>query len=119
MSNCYNFGKEAEKRAADYYCNLGFQILQKNYCYRKAEVDLIVQKDNLLVVVEVKARSSTYFGDPQSFVSKKKIQLLVMATDAFIQQRDLAVEVRFDIISYTLERGEWKLEHLPNAFYPF
>lgn len=42
-----------------------------------------------------------------------------MATDAFIQQRDLAVEVRFDIISYTLERGEWKLEHLPNAFYPF
>lgn len=42
-----------------------------------------------------------------------------MATDAFIQQRDLAVEVRFDIIIYTLERGEWKLEHLPNAFYPF
>ena len=119
MSNCYNFGKEAEKRASDYYCNLGFQILQKNYRYRKAEVDSIVQKDNLLVVVEVKARSSTYFGDPQSFVSKKKIQLLVMATDAFIQQRDLAVEVRFDIISYTLERGEWKLEHLPNAFYPF
>ena len=119
MSNSYNFGQEAEKLAADYYRNLGFQILQKNYRYRKAEVDLIVQKDNLLVVVEVKARSSTYFGDPQSFVSKKKIQLLVMATDAFIQQRDLAVEVRFDIISYTLERGEWKLEHLPNAFYPF
>ena len=119
MSNSYNFGQEAEKCAADYYRNLGFQILQKNYRYRKAVVDLIVQKDNLLVVLEVKARSSTYFGDPQSFVSKKKIQLLVMATDAFIQQRDLAVEVRFDIISYTLERGEWKLEHLPNAFYPF
>ena len=119
MSNSYNFGQEAEKRAADYYRNLGFQILQKNYRYRKAEVDLIVQKDNLLVVVEVKARSSTYFGDPQSFVSKKKNQLLVMATDDFIQQRDLAVEVRFDLISFTLERGEWKLEHLPNAFYPF
>ena len=119
MSNSYNFGQEAEKRAADYYRNLGFQILQKNYPYRKAEVDLIVQKDNLLVVVEVKARSSTYFGDPQSFVSKKKNQLLVMATDDFIQQRDLAVEVRFDLISFTLERGEWKLEHLPNAFYPF
>jgi putative endonuclease len=80
---------------------------------------LIVQKDNLLVAVEVKARSSTYFGDPQSFVSKKKIQLLVMAIDAFIQQRDLAVEVRFDIISYTLIRGEWRLKHLVDAFYPF
>lgn len=75
MSNSYNFGQEAEKRAADYYRNLGFQILQKNYRYRKAEVDLMVQKDNLLVVLEVKVRSSTYFGDPQGFVSKKKIQL--------------------------------------------
>lgn len=70
-------------------------------------------------MVGVKARSSTYFGDPQSFVSKKKIQLLVMATDAYIQQRDLAVEVRNDIISYTLERGEWRLEHLTDAFYSF
>lgn len=119
MSNSYNFGQEAEKRAADYYCSLGFHILQKNYRYRKAEVGLIVQKEDLLVAVEVKAGSSTYFGDPQSFVSKKKIQLLVMAIDAFIQQSDLAVEVRFDIISYTLERGEWRLEHLPDAFYPF
>ena len=119
MSNSYNFGQEAEKRAADYYRSLGFHILQKNYRYRKAEVDLIVQKDDLLVAVEVKARSSSYFGDPQSFVSNKKIQLLVMAVDAFIQQRDLAVEVRFDIMSYTLEKSEWRLEHLVDAFYPF
>ena len=119
MSNSYNFGREAEKRVADYYSSLCFHILHKNYRYRKAEVDLIVQKEDLLVAVEVKARSSTYFGDPKSFVSKKKIQLLVMAIDAFIQQRDLAVEVRFDIISYTLERGEWRLEHLADAFYPF
>lgn len=42
-----------------------------------------------------------------------------MANDSFIQQSDLVVEVRFDIINYTLERGEWKLEHPLNAFYPF
>ena len=42
-----------------------------------------------------------------------------MVNDTFIQQRDLAVEVRFDIISYTLERGGWRLEHLPDAFYSF
>ena len=44
MSNSYNFGQEAEKCAADYYRNLGFQILQKNYRYRKAVVDSIVKK---------------------------------------------------------------------------
>ena len=70
MSNFYNFGQEAEKPDADCYRSLGFHILQKNYRYRKAEVDSIVKKDNLLVALEVKARSSTYFGDPHSFVSK-------------------------------------------------
>ena len=43
MSNSYNFGQETEKRATDYYRSLGFHILQKNYRYRKAKVDLIVQ----------------------------------------------------------------------------
>ncbi len=119
MSTAYTFGMEAEKRAAAFYHSLGFHVLAQNYRYRKAEVDLIAQQDNLLVAVEVKARSTSYFGSPQSFVSKKKIRLLVMAIDAYIQQHDLQVEVRFDIISYTLVRGKWELEHLPNAFYAF
>ena len=72
MSISYNFGQEAEKRAAAFYQSKGFHILHKNYRYRKAEVDLIVQKRKLLVAVEVKARSYDYFGDPHSFVSKKR-----------------------------------------------
>lgn len=119
MSTPYDFGQEAERRAAVFYHAQGFQILEQNYRYRKAEVDLIVRKENLLVAVEVKARSSNYFGTPQSFVSQKKIRLLVMAIDAYIQQRNLTVEVRFDIMSYTLERGKWQQEHISNAFYSF
>ena len=37
-----------------------YHIRERNYCYRKAEVDLIVQKGNLLVAVEVKARSTAF-----------------------------------------------------------
>jgi len=80
---------------------------------------LIVQKRKLLVAVEVKARSYDYFGDPHSFVSKKKIQLLVMAMDAYIQERNLEVEVRFDIMSYLCQKGAWQFKHLPRAFYFF
>ena len=119
MSISYNFGQEAEKHSADYFRSLGFQILERNYRYRKAEVDLIVQKDGLLVAVEVKARSSAYFGDPQSFVSKKKIQLLVMAIDAYIQQRNLDVEVRFDVISILKKNNALEIQHIENAFYHF
>ena len=72
MSDSYAFGIEAEKRAGNYFLEKGFTILCQNYRYQKAEVDLIVQKNDLLVAVEVKARSSTYFGAPSSFVSRKK-----------------------------------------------
>lgn len=119
MALSHHFGQVAERRAAQFYRSRGFRILAQNYRYRKAEVDLIVQKDNLLVAAEVKARSSNYFGPPESFVSRKKIQLLVMAIDAYIHQNDLDVVVRFDIISCIRLEEKWELRHLPDAFYPF
>lgn len=119
MNQAYAFGQEAEKRAAAYYRSLGFKVVAQNYRYRKAEIDLIAQKADLLVAVEVKARSSYAFGVPHSFISPKKIKLLVMAMDAYVQQRNLEVTVRFDVISYTLSSGKWIRDHIENAFYPF
>jgi len=92
--------------------------LEQNYRYRKAEIDIIARKDNFIIIVEVKARSSSYFGAPESFVNRKKIQLLVMAIDAYIQKNDLDVEVRLDIISYLVENAKWTREHIENCFLP-
>ena len=105
MSESYTFGQIAEQRAVTYLKKTDYDILEQNYRYRKAEIDIIARKDNFIIVVEVKARSSSYFGAPESFVNRKKIQLLVMAIDAYIQKNDLDVEVRFDIISYLVENG--------------
>ena len=119
MSESYTFGQIAEQRAVIYLKNSGYQILEQNYRFRKAEIDIIAKKDNFIIVIEVKARTSSFFGTPESFVNRKKIQLLVSATDAYIQQKNLEGEVRFDIISYLVENGEWSREHIENAFYPF
>ena len=119
MSESYTFGQIEEQRAVSYMQKTEYDILEQNYRYRKAEIDIIARKDNFIIVVEVKARSSSYFGAPESFVNQKKIQLLVMAIDAYIQKNDLDVEVRFDIISYLVENGKWTREHIENAFYPF
>lgn len=119
MGESYTFGQIAEQRAVTYLKKTGYEIVEQNYRYRKAEIDIIARKDNFIIVVEVKARSSSYYGAPVSFVNRKKIQLLVMAIDAYIQKNDLDVEVRFDIISYLVENGKWTREHIENAFYPF
>ena len=92
MNDAYAFGQEAEKRAALFYQKQGYTIVAQNFRYRKAEIDLIVRKDNLLVAVEVKARSSIAFGAPTVLFLLKKLNLGV-AMDAYIQQRQLDVEV--------------------------
>ncbi len=119
MSIPHAFGREAEKRAADYFKSNGFSILAKNFRYQKAEVDLIVQKEAQLVAVEVKARSSNFFGDPETFVSQQQIKRLVMAIDAFVLERNLDVEVRFDIMAFTVVNEQWQMNHIKDAFYPF
>lgn len=113
------FGKEAEERALEYLKANAYTLLKKNYRYRKAEVDLLMQKEDLLICVEVKARSSTFFGAPEQFISSKKIRLLVGAVDHFIQENQLDLEVRFDIIAFTVKGKQWKLNHIKQAFYPW
>lgn len=119
MSKSYDFGKTAENRAVLFLQEKGYAVLARNFRYLKAEIDLIARKGNTLVVVEVKARSTSYFGTPESFIGKKKIRLLIQAADHFVQEQDLDVDVRFDIISILNQQGKWTIEHLENAFYPF
>ena len=119
MAQHNDLGKEGEKIAIDYLIKHEYVILEKNYRYLKAEVDIIVQKENILIAVEVKTRSSDYFGDPQDFISPKKIKLLVSAIDYYVIENDLDVEVRFDIIALIKQKNAFQIEHLKDAFLHF
>lgn len=112
-------GKYGEDLAAAYLQTQGYRIVKRNYRFRKAEIDILAFKDQLLVVVEVKTRNSKDFGDPQSFVSKAQVQLLVQAADHYLQEQQLDAEVRFDIIAVIKNKHEQKIEHLEDAFYHF
>ena len=111
------FGKQAEERVLSFLIEKGYIFLEKNYRYRHAEVDLLVRHKNELICVEVKARSTTFFGTPESFISSKKIKLLVQAVDHFIEENELDLEVRFDVIALTRKKDEWFINHIKNAFY--
>jgi len=112
-------GKDGEKMAVTFLIKNGYTIRETNYRFHKAEVDIIAQKDNVLAVVEVKTRSTDYFGDPQDFVKPKKIKLLVGAIDDYVIKNDLDVEVRFDIIGIIKNKKGTRLEHLEDAFFHF
>lgn len=119
MAQHNELGKEGEKIAVDFLLKKGYTILETNYRYLKAEVDIIAKKEAVLVCVEVKTRSTDYFEDPQDAVKPKKIKLLVSAIDYYVVQRNLDVEVRFDIIAIILQKNNTKIEHLEDAFLHF
>ncbi len=113
-------GKIGEQLAADYLSRNGYDILERNFYFDKAEIDIIAQKEpNTIVIVEVKTRNSDYFGDPQDFVKPSKIKLLVKAANEYVISRDLDVEVQFDIISVIKNKSIEKIEHFKDAFYHF
>jgi len=112
-------GKKGEQLAVDFLLKNGYDIVERNYRFDKAEVDIIAQKDDILAIIEVKTRSTTDFGDPQDFVKPKQIKNLVKAVDEYVTVNDLNVEVRFDIIAIVKEKDGYNIEHLENAFYHF
>lgn len=119
MAEHNELGKLGEELAVDFLQKNGYDILETNWVFQKAEIDIIAQKDTILAIVEVKTRSSIDFGLPQDFVKPKKIQLLVKAVNEYVISNDLDVEIRFDIIAVYREQNDYKIEHITDAFYHF
>ncbi len=119
MAEHNELGKFGEELAVDFLQQNGYTILETNWTFQKAEIDIIAQKENTLAIVEVKTRSSIEFGLPQDFVKPKKIQLLVKAVNEYVTSNDLETDVRFDIVAIFKENGDYKIEHIEDAFYYF
>lgn len=120
MANHNDFGKIAEDLAADYLQKNGYKILSRNFRFQKAEIDIITEKDDLIVIVEVKARSTDAFMLPQEAVTKTKIRSIVSAANHYLEEFNRQNEVRFDIISVLPdEQKELMIDHIIDAFQAF
>ena len=119
MADHNDLGKLGEELSVEFLQKNGYEILETNYVFQKAEIDIIAQKQNTLAVVEVKTRSSIEYGLPQDFVNPKKIQLLVKAINEYVVLNQIHAEVRFDIIAIQKNNTNFIIEHLEDAFYHF
>lgn len=129
MAEHNDLGKLGEEMAVEFLQKEGYEILETNWTFQKAEIDIIAQKGNVLAIVEVKTRSSLDFGLPQDFVKPKKIQLLAKAVNEYVDSNNLDINVRFDIIAIIAsvdatvlghkETKSYAIEHLIDAFYHF
>ncbi|WP_291864544.1 YraN family protein [Maribacter sp.] len=119
MGTHNDFGKKGEQLAADYLLKKGYTIRYKNYRHLKAEVDIIAQKGSILAIVEVRSRSTDFIENIADTITKKKIQLQVLAADHYVTDLNLDVDVRFDVITILKNKHTFDLNHIENAYYHF
>lgn len=123
MAEHNDLGKKGEELSVEYLRKEGYKILERNWTFQKAEIDIIAQKESILAIIEVKTRSSLDFGAPQDFVKPKKIQLLIKAVNAYINDREKdfcdELNIRFDIMAIHKNGETFAIEHLTDAFYHF
>ena len=109
-------GQAAENLATSYLKKKKFAIITRNYRYQRAEIDIIAQKDQLLVFVEVKARSNDRFGDPETFVTGKQQALVRTAAEHYIIIHNWNYAIRFDIIAVLKTNNHIQMAHFEDAF---
>lgn len=113
-------GKLGEDLAAKFLETKGYNILDRNYRFEKAEIDIAALSLDPpeLIFVEVKTRSKTSWDPPETSVTKEKQKLIFKAADSYLYEKQMStVPVRFDIISITLENPEHPLiHHIEDAF---
>jgi putative endonuclease len=118
MSKHSKIGIKGEQIAASFLLNKGYIILHHNWHSGKKEVDIIAEKDGILVIVEVKTRSSYDVSFPEEAVTHKKQQFLRFAAQSFSDAHPEYRNIRFDIISILMDDKQVKeIVHFEEAFY--
>ncbi len=116
--NSKQYGDEGEEEACRYLRVNGYKILERNWRFKKLEVDIIAQKGELMAFIEVKTRKNNTFGEPEIFVTNKKQSFLIAAAHQYLTENNIDLESRFDIIAIVQLNNNQTVKHLEGAFYP-
>ncbi|CAN5666904.1 hypothetical protein BH24CHL1_BH24CHL1_15400 [soil metagenome] len=79
-------GKEAEQYVVDLLTQRGYPIVERNYRTRSGEIDIVALEGDVLVFVEVRARTGTAFGIADDTVTYPKLRRIMSTALAFIEE---------------------------------
>ncbi|HQW01073.1 MAG TPA: YraN family protein [Saprospiraceae bacterium] len=119
MSIQQDHGKWGEEKAEAFLRAEGFEILARNWRYKRAEIDIVARESGILVFVEVKTRIGTSFGRPEEMVDRRKRRLLIDAAMAYMRSIGYEWEIRFDIVAIIgSPGGACDIKLYRDAFFP-
>ncbi|MBL0731311.1 MAG: YraN family protein [Desulfosarcina sp.] len=118
LNNNQKFGEKSEAIAAGYLeKKMGYKILEKNFRTKIGEIDIIAKDGGTLVFVEVKARRSSFYGNPKYAITFKKQKKISMAALYYLKTRKLSnTKARFDVVAINFSKKLPEIEIIKNAF---
>lgn len=106
-------GKNGETLAEDYLKMKGYEILEKNFCCSRGEIDIIARKNKEIVFLEIKSRNSTKYGLPAEAVTEKKLKHICRTAEYYLILQQLKnQDVRIDVIEVYIEENRCIINHL-------
>ncbi|MCD8036603.1 MAG: YraN family protein [Clostridiales bacterium] len=116
MKNKREIGTEAENKAAIWIeKNKAYEILERNYCRRTGEIDIIAKDGETLVFIEVKYRRDASCGYPAEAVTRNKQRHIMDTALMYIQEKGGSFG-RFDVAEIMEKNGEAYIRYTENAF---
>ncbi|MCD4674114.1 MAG: YraN family protein [Anaerolineaceae bacterium] len=117
MKNRQSIGRRGEDIAAKYLAERGCSLLERNVRTAYGEIDLIVQRKEALIFVEVKTRTSRAYGYPETAITEAKMTHMVQCAEDYMQNHpEFVLPWQLDVISVELEGDdEYKVTWFENA----
>lgn len=110
-------GARGERAAAEFLGNAGYQILHRNYRFRRGEIDIIARDGQTVVFVEVKTRSGRSHGEPEEAVTQEKVRRIRRIASAYLARRRLAeCDCRFDVVAVVVDGERMSVRHTRDIY---
>jgi len=107
-----------EELAVQFLKKQNIHIRDCNFKFKKGEIDIVAETEDLIIVYEVKTRETAEIGEPYKAVTRSKQKQIIKVADHYVKQMNLHKDVRFDIISIVHNSYRTKIEHIKDAFFP-
>ena len=118
MGKHNEIGKKGEDIATEYLIEKGIHVLERNWRYKRAELDIIGMDDKTMVFVEVKTRTNDIVERPENAVDTRKRNLMIKAAIAYMHHAKHDWIIRFDILTIILRGEQAHIDHIKDAFFP-
>ena len=116
MAQHNDLGKQGEEKALAFLEEQGYKIVAANWHEHKFEIDIIAIDNNEMVFVEVKTRATDFFGSPEEAVTMAKQQHLIEGANYYLEQNEIDINARFDVIAIVMNTSQTKINHIKDAF---